>query len=164
MKRYTITFLVAALAAATMCKAESSCPWINRATALGILGASDDSHAMDSVEVTPTSCTFLYPSQTGKRELRVMVEHLPTTRESFSVYRKRCGTGGIALQAIGNEAILCSREESPSSHGSEVIGRVRDNLFTIRLTTSVKGDSLLTKDSLPEKAKRTAEQVAGNLF
>jgi hypothetical protein len=118
---------------------------------------------MDSVEVTPTSCTFLYPSQTGKRELRVTVEHLPTAGESFEAYRKKCGTAAIALQAIGNEAVLCSREE-PSSHGSEVIGRVRDNLFTIRLTTSVEGDSLLTKDSLPEKTKKTAEQVAGNLF
>jgi hypothetical protein len=42
-----------------------------------------------------------------------------------------------------------------------VVGRVRNRAFIVLLSTS---DSSMTQSSLREKARRVAEQVAGNLF
>lgn len=60
----------------------------------------------------------------------------------------------MPLNAIGNEAVACA------THGREqVVGRVRDQLFTIRLT--MKG---FNEEAISEKGRLVAEQVSGNLF
>jgi len=48
-----------------------------------------------------------------------------------------------------------------NSHPMQVVDRVRDHLFVIDL--SVK-DPSITQNVLREKARTTAERVAGNLF
>lgn len=53
----------------------------------------------------------------------------------------------MPLKAIGNEAYLC-----PKSH--EVMGRVRDQVFKVKLTTEV----------WQAKAQEIAEAIAGALF
>ena len=74
----------------------------------------------------------------------------------MNAYKARCGAGATALRAIGNEA--CAVEIKGQTYGQEVIGRVRDQIFTVTLTTTVP------KDALQEKARNIAEQVAGALF
>jgi hypothetical protein len=68
------------------------------------------------------------------------------------------------LQAIGNEASMCLLDNRTSGLVELVVGRVRDQLFTITMSTTLKDDLILTKMSLKEKAYTASEQVAGNLF
>jgi len=45
-----------------------------------------------------------------------------------------------------------------------VVGRVRDQIFTITISTTLKNDPILTRDALKARIYTAAEQVAGNLF
>ena len=65
---------------------------------------------------------------------------------------------------IGNEASMCLLDNRTSGLVELVVGRVRDQLFTITMSTTLKDDLILTKMSLKEKAYTASEQVAGNLF
>jgi hypothetical protein len=78
-------------------------------------------------------------------------------------YQSRCTSPAISLRAIGNEAVLCGADAG-SSHGEQVIGRVRNNIFIVDVSDSMAKDSSMTRELLQEKARGTAEQVAGNLF
>jgi hypothetical protein len=68
------------------------------------------------------------------------------------------------MKAIGNEAILCSADSGKRVLAERVIGRVRDQVFTITLGTTVKDDFVLTADERKKRVATAAEQVAGNLF
>ena len=123
------------IAAVGLCRAESVCPWLNKATAGGVLGGPV------SAVVKQTSCEFMRPSGAV---LRIEVQKKPAAP------RVKCETGGMALKAIGNEAVACL------SGGAEVvIGRVRDQRFAV----SIRGVK-----EVREKVTKVAEQVAGNLF
>jgi hypothetical protein len=75
-----------------------------------------------------------------------------------------CGAHAETLQAIGNEAVFCAAQTPGSSASELALGRVRDQVFTITLATSLKGDRELTADVLKAHLYTAAEQVAGNLF
>jgi hypothetical protein len=142
--------------------AESSCPWINKTTAFGVLGTNDDSPMAKVSPVSATACSFTYRAGEITRELRVTVEQAKDPQQSLKAYEARCGRSGTPLQAIGNEAILCATDKKGQQE--QVFGRVRDSVFTITLSTSAASDSFMSKDALVEKAKLVAEQVSGNLF
>jgi hypothetical protein len=59
---------------------------------------------------------------------------------------------------------MCTLESRNTGLTQLVVGRVRDQLFTITFSTTLKEDPILTRMSLKEKAYTAAEQVAGNLF
>lgn len=77
---------------------------------------------------------------------------------------KTCGARAETLQAIGNEAVFCASQTPGASASELALGRVRDQVFTIALTTSLKNDRQLTTDALRARLYTAAEQVAGNLF
>jgi hypothetical protein len=56
---------------------------------------------------------------------------------------------------------VCSLDGKKREVSEQVIGRVRDRAFTVRITFNVDGKN---RDVMREKAKRVAEQVAGFLF
>jgi len=60
----------------------------------------------------------------------------------------------MPLKAIGNEAYVCPQDR-------RVVGRVRDQVFTIRVSTT---DRAFPANVIGEDGRRVAEQVAGNLF
>ncbi len=157
-----LLFALASLCLPAAGRAESACPWINKATAFGILGSSEDSPMASLSEINATTCRFTYRSDGGVRELRITVEQAKDPEQAFLAHKTRCGSSASALPAIGNEAIMCSADKKGRSE--EVIGRVRDNVFTILLSTTVEKDSILTKEVLVEKAGFAAEQISGNLF
>jgi hypothetical protein len=68
------------------------------------------------------------------------------------------------LRAIGNEALICAADEDKKRMGERVVGRVRDQVFTITISTSLKNDPVLTSDELRSRIYTAAEQVSGNLF
>lgn len=141
----------------TVCRAENdSCPWINNATAFGILGASEDSPMASAA-----ACSFTYHDGGIMRELRITVEQATSPQQAFRMYKSHCHHER-AMRGIGNEAVMCSMDEK-QEHGERVVGCVRDNVFTISLSAGVN-DASLSKDALKEKIGIAAEQVSGNLF
>ena len=119
-------------------RGQQSCPWLNAATAAGVLGGDVKS------QITEDSCLFAH----GSSELRIEVKtvNLP--------YKPDCSPNPTALRAIGNEAVAC---EKPGS--DQVAGRVRDRAFFVRLTSND-----FSRIALREKVHSVAEQVAGILF
>ncbi len=124
------------------------CPWLNAATAGGILGGEVQA------TVTATSCEYVQGSGGQEKVLRIEVR-------AASAEHARCGAGASALKAIGNEAQACAYAGKEGWLGEQVVGRVRDQAFLVRITTN---DRSATAAALPEKARNVAEQVAGFLF
>jgi hypothetical protein len=127
---------------------DQSCPWLNAATAAGILGGPVQCRA------TATTCDFVSQQAHAQYLLRIEVRTITKLRKEFASYLSRCGSRATPLKGIGNEAYVCPRDR-------RVIGRVRDQVFTIRVSTTA---SSVPAAALEEDARRVAEQVAGNLF
>jgi hypothetical protein len=68
------------------------------------------------------------------------------------------------LKAIGNEAMICAADDRKAGIGERVVGRVRDQVFTITIASTLKNDPALSRDVLKVRISSAAEQVAGNLF
>lgn len=134
-----------ALTAATACLGygQQICPWLNDATASGIL---ESAAAATQVK---NACEF--KAKTG--ELRIEVSAMPDAERRFVALKKKCKSNR-PLQAIGNEAFECSR-----GNAELVIGRVRNQVFTITLT--MKG---YKKEVLLEKVRLIAQEVSGAMF
>ena len=90
-------------------------------------------------------------------ELRITVETMDPPHSEYMKQAEQCGADTTPLKAIGNEAVVCS----PNARAARVVGRVRNRIFTILITTT---DSSTASDLLREKAHAVAEQVAGILF
>jgi hypothetical protein len=128
--------------------AEDRCPWLNAATAAGILSGA--AHAT----VTSASCEFLRQSSGHEAVLRIEVS-------PASAPHAQCGSGAVALKAIGNEAAACTYQGKPGLMTEQVVGRVRDQAFLVRMGSN---DPSADAKVLREKARSVAEQVAGFLF
>lgn len=138
MRRVVLLVLIAAGG-----RAENSCPYLNAATASGVLGGPVAS------QVSGDTCLFTRDSS----ELRIEVQtiNLP--------YKPNCGLSPISVKAIGNEAYACSVDAKGGTVAEQVVGRVRDRAFLVRLASHS-----LPRAALREKARSVAEQVAGILF
>jgi hypothetical protein len=149
---------------AAHCHAKNNCPWINEATAGGLLGGEAVGEFTEPVPGHPAVCMFTQAGQNFTRTLRITVEVVPDTHARLEVATQPCGKNAAPIQAIGNEALMCAPETRSPGLSELVVGRVRDQLFTITLNTTAKDDLILTRSSLKEKAYTASEQVAGNLF
>ena len=155
--------VVAVCITASSAKAENNCPWLNEATASGFLGAP----AVGTFQAPagqPAVCTFTQQSSGTTRVLQLEVETTPDAANHLKALEKSCASNGAPLQAIGNEAITCISDDRGGRPSGEVIGRVRDQIFVIRVTTSLKNDPFLARNALQRLINTAAEQVAGNLF
>jgi|SRR5271163_999848 len=138
-----LAFLLASIAAA-----EDRCPWLNAATAGGVLGG--DVH----FTATQSSCEFV--RQSGALEIALRIEVAPSNSPHAV-----CGAGAEPLKAVGNEAQACTYEAKQGWIAEQVVGRVRDQAFLVRISTN---DRSAAPKILREKARKVAEQVAGILF
>lgn len=145
-----------------MCAADETCPWLNAATADGVLGGSVTT-SVTHPNKTPEDaiCEFVRRQGTLLYSLRIDVQTMSAPKSQFASFKAQCGTRVEALRAIGNEAVACSHEPDKERTSEQVIGRVRDRAFLVRLSTT---DSSLPRDAIREKARSVAEQVAGILF
>jgi hypothetical protein len=174
-----------------LCPAVESCPWLNAATAGGVLGGvvtatvsrpntnisnAQTPNAKSSAGPTsanPTKagyagngvddadCSFVRQPGSVPSELVIDVRTMSEPAKEFAAYAARCGAHATSLKAIGNEATACDLNDRVGKSSEQVVGRVRDRAFIVRITT---GDSSMTQILLREKARKVAEQVAGNLF
>ena len=145
------------------CGAQAHCAWLNDATASGFLNGPvtlDLETAPDDQSI----CTFTN-LKTAKdySTLRIMVQPLKDVNNAVASHKSLCTSAPVALRAIGNEAISCSADVG-YSRGEQVIGRVRDRLFIVTVSSTIAKDPSATRPMLQEKAKTISEQIAGALF
>jgi hypothetical protein len=156
-------FAVCLIGAPVAAHAANNCAWINETTAGGLLGG-DAVGEVSEAAGQPTVCTFTQMTAGVKRTLRVTVEIAADSHARMSEIALGCGADAAPLKAIGNEALVCAADDRKAGMGERVVGRVRDQVFTITIGSTLKNDPQLTRDILKSKIYTAAEQVAGNLF
>jgi hypothetical protein len=143
-------------------RAQARCPWLNVATASGVL-EGPALLAMPKSTENETECVFRFEKENTAYTLQIAVNKLSAGSKSTTLDTSDCSSPGTPLRAIGNEALLCADDHKHSS-GEEVVGRVRDTHFRVVITTSAHNDSSMTRDVLEMKTRSVAEAVAGSLF
>jgi hypothetical protein len=190
MRRLRRILLIVFFSFPALCRAEESCLWLNAATAGGALGGAVTATVSPAKAHPPkvqtanakssagplsadpevagyagngmddSDCTFLrQPPIAGA--LRIEVRTMSAPAKQFASYKARCGPHAVPLKAIGNEAFACTLNKKPGQLSEQVVGRVRERSFVIRMSIE---DPSITQSLLREKAQKVAELVAGNLF
>jgi hypothetical protein len=119
---------------------EKPCPFMNAATAGGILeGPVDFTMTKNGPDGT---CEFTRRDSGAKLRIEVAAEVA------------KCTPPTEPLKAIGNEAVACTVDAT----SEQVVGRVRKQAFLIRV------NGAFPPGKLRQKAVNAAELVAGNLF
>ena len=143
--------------------AHTKCPWINEATARGILGGP--------VTLTVTvndqgagACDYSRQQAAAVRHLRISVDNMTDIPKQFPAYLAQCPPKSPSLRAIGNEAIFCTIQFSPDKYAEKVVSRVRAQAFVVSVSSTISDDPSMTQEMRREKANQIAEQVAGILF
>jgi hypothetical protein len=111
--------------------AANSCAWINEATASGFLGGDAVGEVSVTAAAKRTVCTFTQRSAGVMRTLQVTVELSADPHERLGAIARICGTDVAQLTAIGKEAFVCAINNRKIVQGERVVGRVRDQVFTI---------------------------------
>lgn len=124
-----------------------TCPWLNAATAAGIMGGPVQ------LKANATTCEFVREQAHARYRLRIEVRPI-TARTGFDSYLSHCGRHQTPLEGIGNEAFACSDDRG-------VVGRVRGQMFAVRLNVPRHA---VAADAIEKKTREVAEQVAGALF
>jgi len=157
-------FAVCLFGTPSIAHAANNCAWLNEATASGLLGGDAVGEVTAAVPGQPTVCTFTQMTDGGKRTLRITVEIAADAHTRLAAVEQGCGADAAPLKAIGNEALVCAADDRKTGMGERVVGRVRDQVFTITIISTFKNDPILTRDILKTKIYSAAEQVSGNLF
>jgi hypothetical protein len=111
-------------------------------------------------------CVFRFKDEAQNNTLRIVVikaDRPENAGKEMVPYESKCTASGLPLKGVGNEAILCINDSNKSS-GELVVGRVRDNIFTVAISADSGDNPAATKDDLEDKAQEIAKQVAGILF
>ena len=144
--------------------ASNNCPWINEATVSGLLdGPAVGAFNQGSVG-QPATCNFAFKRAGGGRTLAISVETVQDAHARVMSMAKGCKQPQEVLPAIGNEAYVCTTEHGKEAVAERVVGRVRDQVFTILISTTGKGDLILSTQDLKSRISIASEQVSGNLF
>ncbi len=146
-----------------LCHAQAKCPWLNEATAGGILGGA----VTLTANVNPQgdgSCEFSHQQGSVIHALRISVETMTDIPGQFPAHLAQCVSKSTPLRTIGNETVECSADDQSGQYAEQVVGRVRDHAFAILLSTSSSSDRSMTPEMRRERAHLAAEQVSGILF
>jgi len=141
--------------------AEVQCPWLNSATAGGVLGGEVQENVTALTPQGDTTCDFRRTEHSGVSSLTIAVHTMATPAKDFASYLAGCAGTKVPLKAIGNEAVQCV--QSNGSAEELIIGRVRDRAFILDIKRSAIGQRT-SASGLSEEARNMAEQVAGALF
>jgi hypothetical protein len=144
--------------------ATNNCPWITEATVSGLLDGPAVGTFNEGSTGQPTTCQFVFKNAGGTRMVAISVEVTPDAHARVMSMAKSCKEPQEVLPAIGNEAYICMTEHGKDAVAERVVGRVRDQFFTILISTSGKGDVILRPQDLKSRISIASEQVSGNLF
>jgi len=164
--KWVLLACVSAIAASALAQ-DAHCAWLNDATASGVLNGP----VTLSLETAPVPdqadqsiCVFTNgKSAKDYSALRIVVQPLKDVDKAVASRQSLCTSPPAALKAIGNEAIACAADVG-YSRGEQVIGRVRDRLFIVTVSSTIAQDPSMTRPLLRDKARMIAEQIAGALF
>lgn len=143
-------------------RAENNCPWLNEATAAGAL-SGPVTLTVQSTADEGTICLFQGMQTAANSSLQIEIHPVKDVAQAFPVYKARCSSQTTVLRAIGNEAIQCGAG-TKSVQAEQVIGRVREKVFLVTISSTLEHHSTMKKEALQEKTRNIAEQVAGALF
>jgi hypothetical protein len=145
--------------------AANNCPWMNEATASALFGGGAVGAYSPPVSNHPAECTFTETDTVATRVLKISVEIAQGDSHAQLINSEVvCGSKSVPLKAIGNEAVACAIEGGTDLRGVRALGRVRDQVFEILITTTRSDDPILAHEELRIRIKTAAEQVSGNLF
>jgi hypothetical protein len=162
--RISQTFLLAlSVVMPTLCHAQAKCPWINEATARGVLGG-DVTLAAKVNDRGEGFCEYSRQQGAVVRQLRIAVNIMTDIPKQFPTYLAQCPPKSNPLRAIGNEAVTCSTEGKGHTSAEVVVGRVREQAFVVSLSSSLQDDPSMTQEMRRQKVNLVAEEVAGILF
>ncbi|MGB7516284.1 MAG: hypothetical protein WBR14_26525 [Candidatus Acidiferrum sp.] len=147
-----------------VCQAQSNCPWLNGATARGILGSSVTVTVTVDASGQHTICEFSGERGAVVHRLMVSVNVMTDSSKQFHVYLSQCPPKSEHLRAIGNEAVMCSGMTHENAYAEKVVGRVRNQAFVVSVSSTEEHDPSMLKEMRRKKANLVAEQVAGILF
>jgi hypothetical protein len=145
----------------SICKGQSKCPWMNEATAQGILGGPVIVRA--NITNREGDCEFLRRKVSVVFHLQISVHVMGNIAKQFPAYLAQCGPKPTPLSTIGNQAVRCDNHRK-GQFAERVVGRVRDQAFTVSVGSSVQNDPSMTQETRREKVTLAAEQVSGILF
>jgi hypothetical protein len=165
LRIYVLSFIgVGLFYLPNLCWAANNCPWINEATASGLLGGNAVGQVTGTGDDRTTVCEFTEQGAGFKHTLRIAVEVGADAQLRLEILARNCGIDAVPLKAIGNEALICSTTDPKLGHGERVVGRVRNQLFTVLIYTTLNNDPILTREALKIRTNMAAEQISGNLF
>jgi hypothetical protein len=175
--------IAAVICAPRKCSAEARCPWLNAATAAGVLGGDvqmtvtapmdpgagkgvgtamyPDQVRSDRFDV---SCEFTRNVDNSTYSLSIVVKTMSDAAKDFAPFLNLCAGSTVALKGVGNEAVQCVLRDASQEGEEKVIGRVRDRAFVLTIHREVKSHNSPNGQELSDKARNVAEQVAGSLF
>ena len=144
-------------------RAANNCPWMNEATASGLVGG-DAVGEFAASEGKPSVCTFTQHAANFTRTLQIVVEIATDPHARYLALTQTCEGSATPLNAVGNEAVVCAVDPRSDKPGERLLGRVRDQVFTITIGSTLKNDPVLNMADIKTKIGTAAEQVTGNLF
>lgn len=112
----------------------------------------------------PAACTFVASQGRSERTLKIEVETVANAHLQLESMFKGCSSAAIPLKAIGNEAERCDRNGGKRVTSEFLAGRVRDQIFSISISATLRKDPELDEGMLQAKIVTAAEQVSGSLF
>jgi hypothetical protein len=154
--------LVLGMLLPNICHAQTKCPWLNEATAQGFLG-SPVAAAVKLDSQGDGLCEFSRGDQPPVGQLRILVKRMTDIHKQFPKYLAHCPQKSTPIQAIGNEAVMCSTAKT-GRYEETVVGRVRDQAFIVTVSSAVDDDRSKTEERRRKRVTQVAEQVAGILF
>src|SRR5580704_19519963 len=107
MRYLTLAIFVLLTPRPALCQANVGCPWLNVATASGVLRSSENGTMATLSQGSKAACSFVYHDATASRELRITMELVQDPSQALTGYKARCSGIASPLQAIGNEAVTC---------------------------------------------------------
>ena len=146
-----------------VCFGQAKCPWIQEATARGILGGAVTANVTIK-DNGDGACEFTRQQGDVQRHLSVLVITMTDIPKQYSRFTAQCESKGAPLKAIGNEAVECSIQTQTNLYAEKVVGRVRDRAFVVTVASSLEDDPSMNQETRREKVHLAAEQVAGILF
>lgn len=163
MRTLPSLLLVLTLFTPSICHGQTKCPWLNEATARGILsGPVTVTVRLD--DQGGGVCKFSRQQGAAVHELRISVDLMTDIPKQFPTHLAQCPPKSPPLPATGNEAVTCSIHTKENQHAEIVVGRVRNQAFVVSVSSTAQDDPSMKQAERREKSNLVAEQVAGILF
>ena len=150
------------------------CPWLNAATAGGVLGGevrmSVTNTAKANVElpdgaIPDATCEFTLLHSPSPATLRIVVRTTQDRAKEYAALVAACGPSPRRVVGVGNEAVGCSLKKGTLGI-EQIVARVRQRTFVLSVSRpgSEAASGSEEAETALSKLQNTAEQIAGSLF